>query len=380
MLLDREFSVMTVPGGKATGQRESSSLTKAASTKARVRRGTPRSQTPPPPLPATEQPEIMYLSGAPAETAIEAIIDDPSHWKRGADGRFIYGEENSTYIAMGDPRSALTAEQEEITWKKILALDDNTAQTFLYVMSRDLASSRDSEKTRIHVNEILEFKGYQRHKRGDFRPHMKRAEQERLIALSDMWAGVNDEIREKSGRGYRTKKIKLFSRLIELAIETEADDGKPRTTVTHAVPLPSILPGDIVPYAFRVSLGEWAKPYRSVSGLLRPVLAKIVQYDASKESQRYAMRIALCLMFGHHHRNWRLRDLLEKARIELPVHHADRFRETVEAALDRLQADQLIGSWMYVNDDGGELPGKRWLERWLDWDIAFIERPHSLTG
>jgi hypothetical protein len=335
---------------------------------------------PPPPVKDAEQPEIIYLSGAPAETAIEAIIDDPSHWKRSAGGRFIYGEETSTYIAMGDPRSAITTEQEEITWKKILALDDNTAQTFLYVMSRELASPGDSEKTRIHVNEILEFKGYQRHKRGDFRPHMKRAEQERLIALSDMWAGVNDEIKEKSGRGYRTKKIKLFSRLIELAIETAADDEKGRPSVASAMPLPSILPGDVVPYAFRVSLGEWAKPYRSVSGLLRPVLAKIVQYDASKESQRYAMRIALCLMFGQHHRNWRLRDLLEKARIELPTHHADRFRETVEAALDRLQADQLIGNWMYANDNGGDLPGKRWLEKWLEWDVVFFERPRELKA
>jgi hypothetical protein len=186
---------------------------------------------------------------------------------------------------------------------------------------------------------------------------MKRAEQERLIALSDMWAGVNDEIKETSGRGYRTKKIKLFSRLIELAVETAADDEKGRPSVASAMPLPSILPGDVVPYAFRVSLGEWAKPYRSVSGLLRPILAKIVQYDASKESQRYAMRIALCPMFGQHPVTGACAISLKgrassypRSRRSLPRDGRSGFRPT---------ADQLIGNWLYANDNGGDLRGKR---------------------
>jgi hypothetical protein len=41
----------------------------------------------------------------------------------------------------------------------------------------------------------------------------------------------------------------------------------------------------------------------------------------------------------------RLADVVDKARIELPRHHADRFRQYVEDALDRLRNDGLILHW-----------------------------------
>jgi hypothetical protein len=47
---------------------------------------------------------------------------------------------------------------------------------------------------------------------------------------------------------------------------------------------------------------------------------------------------------------WRVGELLDKARIELPKHHADRFRQYVEDALDRLQRDGLIAHWQYERD------------------------------
>jgi hypothetical protein len=186
---------------------------------------------------------------------------------------------------MGDPRSQPRADQQAATFNKILELDDSAAQTFLYVMARDLARAADAPKSRPHVNELLEFKGYKRHAKGDFFPQTKRDEQRRLVQLSDIWVAVNDEIQVQAGTRLKAKKIKLISRLVELEIEAEPND------VPSNAPLPmAFLSASTVPDAFRVGLGGWAKPYRAVSTFMQAVLATIGQYDA--HARRSAMPCA----------------------------------------------------------------------------------------
>jgi hypothetical protein len=143
-----------------------------------------------------------------------------------------------------------------------------------------------------------------------------------------------------------------------------------------------------VPYAFRVSLGGWAKPYRAASNFMQAILATIGQYDATRETQRYAMRLMLAIMFTQSSRTcndtpttWCVGELLEKARIDLPKHHADRFRQYVEDALDRLLRDGLIARWQYERADDSALPGKRWLQKWLEWDLTIaIPSAHVLAN
>jgi hypothetical protein len=189
-----------------------------------------------------------------------------------------------------------------------------------------------------------------------------------------MWISVNDEIQLRHGTGYRRKKVKLLTRLIELEVETELPDAavssKARTSVAPRT----------VPYAFRVSLGGWAGPYQGASSYVRPVLQRIVQYDATRPPQMYVVRIALCLMFYPSERGqtWRVGDLLERAHIDLPTHHIERFREFVEAALDILERDRIIGGWVYSNDT--DLSVRNWLGAWLDWDVVFSERPLRLVS
>jgi hypothetical protein len=314
--------------------------------------------------------EMQYLSGAPAATAIEAIIDHERNWRQGSEGQFIHGDERGTFVAMGDPRTSASVETRAMAWNRILALDDNTAQPFLYVMTRDLATGNTGEKTRIHVNEILEFKGFQRHHSRDFKTELKQKELERLNLLNQMWIGVNDEIEQRHGNGFRLKKIKLVSRLIELEVETEFGEGsKARRDIKPRA----------VPYAFRLSLGGWAAPYQSESSYVRPVLQKLVQYDVSRIAHLFAVRITLCLMFASSDRGlrWRLSDLLSRARIDLPTHHTDRFRQHIEEALDLLEADRIIGSWVYENDC--DLNMRAWLDSWLAWDVVISPRPLRLA-
>jgi hypothetical protein len=336
------------------------------------------------PQTATVENEMLpYLSSVPAETALQGIIDDKSRWKQTADGGYFYGDLARTFVAMGDPRSQPTADQQAATFNKILELDDSAAQTFLYVMARDLARAADAPKSRLHVNELLEFKGYKRHAKGDFFPQTKRDEQRRLVQLSDIWVAVNDEIQVQAGTRLKAKKIKLISRLVELEIEAEPNDAPSNAPVPMA-----FLSASTVPYAFRVSLGGWAKPYRAVSTFMQAVLATIGQYDATRETQRYAMRLMLAIMFMHVPRDgdgdqpsWRVGELLDKARIELPKHHADRFRQYVEDALDRLQRDGLIIHWQYEGANESALPGKRWLQKWLEWDLSIaVPGAHMLAA
>jgi hypothetical protein len=327
---------------------------------------------PAPPVPKDDEPPevVQFLTGAAAETALDALLDEKSAWQVLPGGAFFYGDPAGTYIAWGDPRMQRTADDEtrELDWSNILQLDDAHAQTFLYVMTRDLASNDSSKKTRVHVNEILAYKGFKRHVSGDFRPEHKREELARLYALNSMWIAVSDVIKVNSGRGHKKKQIKLYSRVIDLDIEIDEGASAP-AAASASMPLPFIPPTS-VPYAVRIGLGGWSTEYRAVPEYVRAVLARVVQYDATQESQRYAMRFVLTFMFsGERKKRWKLRELLEKSRIALPLHHADRFRDLVEKTFELLEKDEIIGPWDYANTT--ELPKKRWLQEWLEWEVAF---------
>lgn len=351
--------------------------TRAQKKKTIVRRGTVEAGKNEPisaPVPAAvhEKDAVLeFIASAPVETALQSLIDSKTEWKQTPQGGWYYGDPTRSYVAIGDPRSELSPEQQAATFAKILDLDDSSAQSFLYIMAKDLASPANAEKVRLSVQELLEYKGYKRQTRGDFPVDVKREEQRRIVALSEIWISVNDQIKIKAGRGFKSKKVKLISRLFELEIEEEhlATRGGNDGGMSLALPF---VTGHSIPYAFRVALGGWAKPYRLEPSLVQKMLAKIGRYDSTRESQRYAMRIMVVLMFSNPEgrTRWRLGDLIAKAKIDLPKYHAERFRQYVENAFDRLEEDHLISSWQYANAVEEDLPGKRWLQKWLDWHVV----------
>jgi hypothetical protein len=54
-----------------------------------------------------------------------------------------------------------------------------------------------------------------------------------------------------------------------------------------------------------------------------------------------------------------------------------RFRDMIESALDRLQNDRLIGTWVYAND---KPMGYRWFQNWLGWDVVISPRPLKVVA
>jgi hypothetical protein len=245
-------------------------------------------------------------------------------------------------------------------------------------MAKCLSNDKPLEKVRIHVNESLSFRGLKRHAKGDYRPEQKRAEARRFRLLSDIWVTARDVVEVKSGRGIRKKAINVTSRLIEVAVESEEDITLQRRGAQPRLPAIVSADGTDVPYAIRAGIGDWAKPYIDTPDSVRHMLHKIVQYDVTTDAQRFAMRFSLALMFQRVGASTTIGELLQAARIDTPERHADRFKDNVEDAFERLTRDGLIGGWRYDVVDS-DLPRTRWVGKWLAWRLSFAAPKAALA-
>ncbi len=85
-----------------------------------------------------ETTALTYLAGNASETVVDALIDEPSAWRRTEDGSFYYGDTERTYVSIGDPRVPAAVNAEE-AWNLVIQVGgDEAAQTLLYVMARCL--------------------------------------------------------------------------------------------------------------------------------------------------------------------------------------------------------------------------------------------------
>jgi hypothetical protein len=313
------------------------------------------------------QEGIVTLVSPETNTAIDAILIGGSGWKRRGRRAPAFGDELETYVTMGDPDEQLTPAEEERAWAQVLQLDDQTALTLIYAAGRFLAENNDPTAIRpstISVNEILEYRGYQRHPKGDFKTAQKVDERRRFSKLSRMY------VVKRIGKLKRRPDFET-SQLLIVTTRSGGPDG------AASMPLPHIDEPDLgVPYEFDVQLGSWAHSYLH-DPRRQVLLSKILRYDANIKYERFALRLGLALHFKPS-RTVTVRDLLGMAHIEIARVHPEEFRECFEAAMDILQRDGIIGPWQYV--EAKDLPIRKWLDLWLEWNVAISAAPAPLEA
>jgi hypothetical protein len=323
---------------------------------------------------------LKYLTGNATASAIDAIIDpNTDSWTSNPDGSYSHGDRDGTFVTIS-PTASDPAARRDIAREIIASLGPEAVQTFFFLMSRDLARepSERGKKVTLHVNDILDFKGKVRKKR-DHKTEDKIEQAKELFALSDLWISVDDMVEIATKRGVRRKRIKLTSRAIDLAVETEVtsrvgseDDARDiadRAKSNAQLGLP--LGENRVPFRFRYEMGEYARAYESTPQLfVHQTLATIGRYRTDILQERYAIYFTLVLMFESR-LVWSVGELVKRAGIPLPTHHADRFREGIERALYLLKRDHLIADWKYEDGDI-DLPFHRWLDAWLEKYVVVI--------
>jgi hypothetical protein len=313
----------------------------------------------PPPGPFTPD-AISFINARPALAAMRAMWAGKTGWQQQEDGPPYFTDKTgvTVYAQEGAQFNPLAL---DAAWQRVLSLDDSKVSTFLICLGKWMADTggeaKNLSKTRVHVADILSFRGLKKHHAGGFRREHKEEARADILALNSIWVRSIEEVRTARGK---VEKRAIDSRLLEVAIESNPD-----------------LFGGFEPFAFRVAPGDWAGHFlgehnRQVATLLRPVM----RYDPDK--QRLPMRLGIYLASlwrnRAHNASYddapRVATLLEGAFIALPTNNFERFRQQVEDALDRLQSDAVIGAWEYVGD--GELPARKWLPVWLGWKIKIV--------
>jgi hypothetical protein len=309
---------------------------------------------------------LITLVSAETQVAIDAILVGGPGWRRRGRRAPAFGNEYETFVTMGDPDEKLTDAEEDRAWAQVLQLDEQTALTLIYAAARFLAVNADPgliKPATIKVNEILEYRGYARQRKGDFKTSVKIEERRRFAKLSRMY------VVRRIGKLKRRPDFET-SQLLVVTIRSGSSSND------SDMPLPYLDEPSIgFPYEFDVQLGSWAQVYLQ-DPRRHVMLTKILGYDANKREQRMALRLGLALHFKPS-RTMTVRELLAMAHIEMIRPHPEEFRDAFETAMDTLERDLIIGKWRYL--DAPELPRYRWIDLWLDWRLDIMEGPIRIS-
>jgi len=303
---------------------------------------------------------ISFINARPALAAMRAMWAGREHWHRPEDGQPYFTDKNgvTVYAQEGAQFNQLAL---DAAWQRVLSLDDSKVNTFLICLGKWMADTGGGAggltKTRVHVADILSFRGLKKEPHGGYKRTQKDEAKQDILALNSIWIRSIEKV--YIGRG-KSENRAIDSRLLEVAIESNPD-----------------LYGGFEPFAFRIAPGDWAMHFlgehnRQVATLLRPVM----KYDPDK--QRIPMRLGIYLATQWRNRAkdesyeqaWRASSMLNGAFISLPTKNLDRFRQQFEQALDRLQADNVIAGWEYEGDT--DLPVRKWFGLWLDWKVKIV--------
>ena len=217
----------------------------------------------------------------------------------------------------------------------------------------------------IHVNEILELRGVKRHHSRDYKTEQKRETASGLHALARLRVRGESELPNK-------KRVRMTGQLLEI-VEAETDD----------------LFG-FTPYGFLVRPGAAVQPFFEASPQFATFFRQLAQLDVRQGIDRIAYHVGLYLAFQWRIRQskgaltlaqpFKVRTLLEGSRLTIETNAKlfSRFREQVDAALDRLREVGVVGAWEYESGDEDKLPVRGWFRPWLEQSRFLINAPPAI--
>ncbi len=311
-------------------------------------------------------PSITLMSDQHTQAAIRGMWA-PHEWQRPADGLPYFIDATGVQVYAAPPATGRTPSPEAISAasKIVLDLDDDKVSAFIICLGKWFAeagaAAAQLEPARLHVEDILAFRGTKKHHRGGYRLEQKEEAKHDLLFLRNLWVRSREEVWDVNKRGKREKvAVNVDDPLIEVSIESTVD-----------------LWGTETPYAFRVRPGPWAKHYLGEgTHWTTSVLRQIMRYHPY--SDRIKMRLGIYLAFqwrirsrvGTWDQPWKLRTLLEGAKIEVPERNPQRFFPQVLRALTGLQDDGVLAvcealdfpDWQPPADE----PPKRWVPKLLE--------------
>jgi len=320
------------------------------------------------PLPLDGEPATIYLPSSKVFQGMQRALVSPKGWHFAADDVPYYVDEATDLVYSygghrGPEVSAAAVDAANRTLQEnISVLDPPTSIVFIVSMAKWIAARRngtlsESLSVTIHVDEILELMGRKKHKNRGYKIEQKRDISNRFQKLDAfMVSGVNPNPLEQ------TKKLR--GSILDVAFKEDFD-----------------LLGSATPYEFRVKPGEavWETIVSSTVELT-DFFVSLAQLDFTRKAdERMAFLIGVYVVFQYRIREstenyeqpWRVATILERARIpiEQDARHYKRFREQVDAALDRLKHDGVFGDWQYVDGDEESLPTRGWFKPWLQTRI-----------
>jgi hypothetical protein len=293
-------------------------------------------------------------------------------------GAFPYYNDRPTrvqvYLAPGGAGSPATVDALQDARNRVLDLDDRQVSTYLICLGKWAADTgcEPTRPARVHVDDILGFRGIKKHLHGGYRPDQKAEVREDVLLLRDIWVRSDQEVWEDDAQGRRRRQsVHVDSPLLHVEIESVTD----------------IFSGEDIPYAFRVWPGSYATHYVGdkspwITRLLRPVMQYHPYHD------RLPMRIGIYLAFqwrirahyGNFDQPWRMATLLEGAKIVVPDRNFARFQSQVAKALEQLKRDGLLATAESVDpmpQNAAPLAGRR---AWLDVRWHLLPPPGLLPG
>ncbi len=328
-----------------------------------------------------------------AQAAVEGVIEDPSSWT--GDSTLAF-ERHGVRIEIA-PGAKTGTEAKWGAMTSILGADGDVAQTLIYVLSQiTLHVMRGENDVPLSINEILTWKGYTRHRKGDYLPNVKRAEAQNLQLISKWVFTYTSRDKIKAGSRYlrrdviRRSPIFTFSETQSFN-DTARNSGKgpaagmavleaPNKSSTlanksnaTALELPLYATESEIPYNVTISPGAWVKKLIA-DGRIKYLPEALGKYSQDIPSERLALRIAFQIFF-YDLQSFTIGEILELAREPVPKVKLQRFEDHFYEALNLLKRDGMYADWSITFQP--DKPDRHWIPTWLTWRIELAPNEHA---